>query len=103
MNDPLHSGERGPRPPGFHVQLLLAVLFGLLALGIWWTSRSEPGSGQALSQEVQRGLLLPFVLGGLTAAINALAIRSGRVLSPALRASPMLVFLAALFVLRLAG
>ena len=103
MNDPLPSGERRPQPPGFHAQLVLAVLFALLALGIWWTSRTATEPGPALAQEVQRGLLLPFVLGAVSAAINAQAIRGGRALSPALRGAPILVFLAALLVLRLAG
>jgi hypothetical protein len=105
MNAPPPSHEPSPAKPGFRVQLLLAVVFALLALMIWWTSRSAPAAAapELLAGDVQRGLLVPFVLGALCAAINAWAIHRGRVLAPALRASPVLVFVAALLVLRLGG
>jgi len=105
MNEPPQVHERETRPRGLRVQLLLAILFGLLGLVLWWTSRAAPGAAPRaeLAESVQAGLLVPFVLGALCAGINALAIHRGRVLSPALRLSPVLVFFAALLVLRLAG
>jgi len=102
MNEPPQL-QQPPAKPGLRIQFLLAVVFALLGGMIWWTSRGVAPAPALQVGDAQRGLLVPFVLGALCAAINALAIHGGRVLSPALRLSPILVFFAALLMLRLAG
>jgi hypothetical protein len=105
MNEPPERRERKHAPPGFRAQSLAAIVFTLLAAMIWWTSRTVPDGGPPaeLAGDVGRGLLVPFVLAAFCAAINALAIHRGRTLQPALRAAPLLVFVAALVTLRLLG
>ena len=101
-DDPLDLRERKPPPAGFHAQCLAAAGFGFMAALAWWNSRTAPDFDAQVAAGL-RQLLLPCLLAAVCAAVNAAALRRGRSLTLLLRASPLLVFLAAMATQRLLG
>ncbi|QSX79325.1 hypothetical protein [Agrilutibacter solisilvae] len=97
--------DESPRPDrsrAFRAQCVMAAGFAVVALVAWWSSGTAPDVEDTIAGQI-RALTMPALLAAVCATVNALALHRGRTLSLMLRASPMLVFLAALVSLRLLG